>query len=277
MTANVRYSNPSDGINAWPNRRQLLVKTFLKYQPDIIGCQEVTPAQGAYLVKELANWYSYYPRSGVGTIDTPANAGQLTGAVNDAFESLNTLFYRSDRYDIIDGQSGLVIPTELQNIPAENTFFTLGVLKEKRSNGKTLIVIDTHIRHQEAFAMRCCLAIREIAAGFKQKYPTADVIILTDLNHDRNSPIYTTLASGNSSDTLGPLSDTFDYNAPNVTGTYHAFTGNPQESQPSDLIFLSSTRLHATQTEILHDHADNVYPSDHFLILTTLTDIPEAK
>src|SRR5678816_4825230 len=64
MTANVRLDMPKDGDNKWTNRRALVVKTFLKYQPDVIACQEVSPAQGAYLNKELAQWYAYVPRGG---------------------------------------------------------------------------------------------------------------------------------------------------------------------------------------------------------------------
>ena len=55
---------PDDGVNVWPNRRELLVKTLLKYDADLIGCQEVSPAQGAYLIKELAPWYTHYPARG---------------------------------------------------------------------------------------------------------------------------------------------------------------------------------------------------------------------
>ncbi len=80
MTANVRISDPGDGVNVWANRRELLVKTLLKYDADIIGCQEVTPAQGAYLIKELGNWYTHYPRAGVGTIEgATSSRGAIAG------------------------------------------------------------------------------------------------------------------------------------------------------------------------------------------------------
>src|SRR5947209_7764076 len=105
MTANVRISMPEDGINAWPNRRELLVKTLLKHNADVIGCQEVSPAQGAYLIKELSAWYTHYPRAGVGKIegDTGTHASELLGAVTASFASLNTLFYRTDRFNQVDG------------------------------------------------------------------------------------------------------------------------------------------------------------------------------
>src|SRR5437870_3849897 len=84
MTANIRLDDPNDGDNGWAHRRELLIKTFLKVQPDVIACQEVSPAQGAYLSKELVRWYTYFPRPGVGT-PAPAStrssgaAAQLLG------------------------------------------------------------------------------------------------------------------------------------------------------------------------------------------------------
>ncbi len=83
MTANVRFSDPGDGVNVWANRRELLVKTLLKYNADIIGCQEVTPAQGAYLIKELGNWYTHYPRVGVGKIEGATGSRGTTARRSD--------------------------------------------------------------------------------------------------------------------------------------------------------------------------------------------------
>jgi hypothetical protein len=147
MTANIRLSEPDDGDNAWANRRELVVKVFLKIQPEIIACQEVSPAQGAYLNKELAQWYAYYPRGGVaggganagGSTDgaragaangagaggrTGGGAGaELLGLLNQSLASLNTMYYRSDRFEAIDGEAGLVLPDQPQAQPTETPIF----------------------------------------------------------------------------------------------------------------------------------------------------------
>ncbi len=135
MTGNIRVDMPQDGKNSWINRRELLVKTFLKYQPDVLGCQEVAPAQGAYVGRALAAWYGYCPRAGVGSGTqeaTPSGAissavqhspaAQLVGAAGELLSSLNTLYYRSDRFDLVDGESGLILPDQPQAIGPENTF-----------------------------------------------------------------------------------------------------------------------------------------------------------
>jgi endonuclease/exonuclease/phosphatase family metal-dependent hydrolase len=275
MTANVRISGADDGENAWPNRRDFLVKTILKQGPDILGCQEVSPSQGAFLIKELGKWYDYYPRAGVGKIDADENSttGKILGAVNQSFAALNTLFYRSQRFDCIDGQAGLVIPTDLQRDPAENTFYTLAVLKEKAIGGRTYIVVDTHLRHHEDFAVKCALKIREKIGAMLITYPGAKVIVMGDMNHSKDSKVYTALTGvPGAIDGAGILTDSFDYSQkrPNEPwGNYHAFTGKPQWNFPSDLIFASG--LNSKGAQIIRDHdPKGHYPSDHFFVVADL-------
>ena len=40
ISSNIRFDNPADGANSWPYRRDLLSKTLLAHQPDIIATQE---------------------------------------------------------------------------------------------------------------------------------------------------------------------------------------------------------------------------------------------
>jgi hypothetical protein len=46
MTFNVRYDNPGDSVNAWPNRVALVCDMLKKERPDLLGLQE-------------ALWYQY--------------------------------------------------------------------------------------------------------------------------------------------------------------------------------------------------------------------------
>jgi len=275
MTANVRISEPDDGVNVWQNRRELLVKTLLKSNPDVIGCQEVSPAQGAYLIKEFAPWYTHYPRTGVGTIEgeNGSRTSQLIGEVTESFASLNTLFYRTSRFDQLDGVAGLVLPDQPQSNPSENTFFTLAVLKQK-ADGKLILVVDTHIRHRQDFAVKCALKIRQNIAGMLKKYPGADVIVMGDINHDRREPPYRALAGvPDAADGLGVLTDTFDYSGKRpgeLWGNWHEFKGVSNREWPTDLIFTSGG-WKADETTIVRDGGENgIWPSDHFFVVTQL-------
>jgi endonuclease/exonuclease/phosphatase family metal-dependent hydrolase len=274
MTVNVRFSEPEDGENAWPNRRDFLVKTVLKYGPDIVGCQEVLPAQGAFLVKEFGKWYSHFPRPGVGkpaAEEEKSVSGELLDAMKQSVASLNTLFYRSDRFDCIDGEAGLVFPGELQRDPAENTFYALAVLKEKEG-GRIYIAVNTHLRHQEAFAIRCAIKIREKIGATLKTYPDAKVVLMGDMNHDSRGKVYAALVGV--SDGAGILADSFDYSKkrPNESwGNWHAFKGKPQRDLPTDLIFTGGRGLKSKGAAFIRDKDERGrYPSDHFFVVADL-------
>jgi endonuclease/exonuclease/phosphatase family metal-dependent hydrolase len=275
ITANVRLSDPKDGINAWPNRRELLVKTLLKYNPDVIGCQEVTPAQGAYLIKELATWYTHYPRAGVGTIEgaSKSRTAQLIGDVTETFAALDTLFYRTDRFDQVDGMAGLVVPEEPQATPSENTFFSLAVLKEK-VGGKITIVVDTHLRYQTAFLMKCAARLREDIALALKKYPGAGVVLMGDMNHNRTSQVYKELeGTPEDADGVGVLSDSFDYTqkpANEPWGNWHEFKGVSSQIWPTDLIFTNSIFTSEGAALIRDGGEKGIWPSDHFFVRVEL-------
>jgi endonuclease/exonuclease/phosphatase family metal-dependent hydrolase len=281
MAANVRMDEPSDGENGWLKRRELLRNTILKYQPEMVACQEVTPVQGAYLNKELAAWYAYFPRAGVGRGaggeggGTRSAASELLGMLGTMIESMNTVYYRPDRFELLDGESGLVLPNERQASATENTFFTLAVLREKHGGVRekadrpgTVIVVDAHLRHGEAFAIRCANTIREKIAGWEAKYPRSGVLVLGDMNRDRTTALYAAIAGKAGAPDV--LTDLFDYSkrpAGEVWGTYHGFTGKTTQPWPTDLIFFGGTFRAARHTEIVRDGVGGRYPTDHFLVM----------
>jgi endonuclease/exonuclease/phosphatase family metal-dependent hydrolase len=275
ITANVRFSDPKDGVNVWANRRELLVKTLLKYNPDIIGCQEVTPVQGAYLIKELAPWYTHYPRAGVGTIEgaSKSRTGQLLGDVTETFASLDTLFYRKDRFEQVEGMAGLVVPEEPQAVPSENTFFSLAVLKEK-VGGQVTVVVDTHLRYQQEFLMKCAARLRQDMALALKKYPGAGLVLMGDMNHNRTSAVYRVLTgSADAADGLGELADSFDYAAKpakEMWGNWHEFTGVSNQVWPTDLIFTNGVFASEGAALIRDGGEKGIWPSDHFFVRVML-------
>ena len=274
MAANIRLDEPGDGANAWLRRRELVVKTFLKYQPDVLGCQEVSPAQGAFLNKELAQWYGYFPRAGIGTQPSAGAAAQLVGAISESLASLNTIYYRIDRLDAVDGEAGLVLPNEPQAAPGENTFFSLVVLKEKAAAGKqakTVIAVDVHLRHDTGFAARCAAEIHRKLDAWMGKYPGSGVVVIGDMNHDRTEAPYPALTgSGPQAGKMLALTDTFDYAhkpAGELWGTFHNFTGKSSREWPTDLIFVGGALELSKAARIERDaSADGHFPSDHFFI-----------
>jgi endonuclease/exonuclease/phosphatase family metal-dependent hydrolase len=256
ITANIRYAEPKDADNAWPLRRDLLVKTLLTHQPDLIGFQEDTPAQNIFLQKGLKDF----------AFVTAAPDEDLATAM---LSSLDTLAYRKDRFELISSAAGLLRPDAIQTNPSENTFYTFAILRDTHKTFPDILFLNTHIRHDTANAIVCTTNIRKLLATQLNAHPGAAVIVTGDMNHDKTDPSYAALLDPK---TPGPsLADTFNYATRKPTdswGTYHAFTGEPAADLPSGLIF---TTLPSTPAEILKDHTpDNHYPTDHFLVTTNL-------
>jgi endonuclease/exonuclease/phosphatase family metal-dependent hydrolase len=192
------------------------------------------------------------------------------------------MYYRKDRFDVVEGDWGPVIPEEPQKTASENAFFTLAVLKRKLPDYKMesdpdpveyLIVIDTHLRHDDAFAAKCARRLREKVETLTAKYPNSGVVVLGDLNHPPGSQSYQTLIAPPAAVKGPPLKDTMDYalnQPPGALCTYHAFSGKPQSTLPTDLIFIAGKLVQEKPAQLIQDHAGNRYPSDHFFVLSAL-------
>jgi endonuclease/exonuclease/phosphatase family metal-dependent hydrolase len=85
ITLNVRYDNPEDSINAWPNRITLFCRFISQEKPDILGLQEVLWNQYALMDSVLKGYTSV----GVGR-DDGARGGEM-----------NPVFFRKERFDLV--------------------------------------------------------------------------------------------------------------------------------------------------------------------------------
>ncbi|HZX69372.1 MAG TPA: endonuclease/exonuclease/phosphatase family protein, partial [Rhodanobacter sp.] len=83
MTFNVRV--PVDtGMNAWVNRRDLMVQVIKAVHPDLLGTQELTEEQGEYLAAHLPG-YAWFGQGREG-----GTKGEHMG-----------VFYRTDRLQVL--------------------------------------------------------------------------------------------------------------------------------------------------------------------------------
>ena len=56
MSFNIRYGTAMDGENAWPKRKDILVNTIKKYDPDVLGLQESIAFQADYIIEKLPEY-----------------------------------------------------------------------------------------------------------------------------------------------------------------------------------------------------------------------------
>jgi endonuclease/exonuclease/phosphatase family metal-dependent hydrolase len=85
ITFNIRYDNPDDSINAWPNRASMVAELIEAEKPDFLGMQEAVVHQYEYLDSVLTDYESV----GVGRSDG-AKGGEM-----------NPVFFRKNRFDMI--------------------------------------------------------------------------------------------------------------------------------------------------------------------------------
>jgi endonuclease/exonuclease/phosphatase family metal-dependent hydrolase len=267
LTANIRLPSPEDDLDAWSKRRELLVRTLLAQDADILGLQEASPAQTAYL---LPNLKGYELANRQETPDRPGTPG-LAGTLTDMVGTLNQVYYRTGRLKLVAAHGGPLRPEAPQDPVTENTFYTLAVLQDRQGVFPDTIVVDTHLRHGEKNAVVCAQKIHAIIAAEMDRRPGAAVVVMGDMNHDRTSPIYPALLAAKSTT---ELHDAFDYTVRprgERWGTYQAFEGKPAGEWPVDLI-LASPNLAAAPARIVRDKdaVTGRYPSDHFFVRTTV-------
>jgi endonuclease/exonuclease/phosphatase family metal-dependent hydrolase len=87
MTFNIRFNNPEDGKNAWPNRRDGVAELVKRQKPDLLGLQEALHGQITDLKERLGDEYDWY---GVGRDD-----GKEKG-------EFAPVFYRRERFEMHD-------------------------------------------------------------------------------------------------------------------------------------------------------------------------------
>ncbi len=166
MTYNIRYNNPEDGQNAWPNRKNDVKRLIQFEQPDLLGIQE-----GLWEQVQFLDSLALYAREGVGRDD-----GKLNG-------EFSALYYRKDRFSRLDG--GTFWLSETPELPSKgwdaalNRICTWLILKDLKT-GKKLAVFNTHFDHQGMQArIHAADLLNQKAHQFAKDLP---VVLMGDFN-----------------------------------------------------------------------------------------------
>lgn len=245
---NIRYDNPADAINAWPNRQHLVYAHLKTLQPDVLGLQEVLHHQLSWIDEQLPD-YSYI---GVGRDD-----GVIAGEFVPLFYNKNTItkldggnFWLSETPNVA-GSIGW--QAQLPRVASWGHF---------EKNGRDFFVFNVHFSHVSDVA-------RQKSAEFLLTHIPAiagnkPVILLGDFNMLDTSAAYKTLTTGPSL----PLADTAMLANAEDIGTYNGFAVGERER--IDYIFISyglkSSNYRTYQLDV-----GGVYVSDHFPISTVVT------
>ena len=249
MTYNIRYDNPSDGVNQWSSRKNKVYDLIRKYDPDILGVQEALANQVDDLLANLPQYVSV----GVGRTD-----GKREG-------EFSAILYKKDK--LSSQSSGTFWLSETPDVPGSKSWdaaitriATWSRFKEKTS-GKEFLSINTHFDHIGKTAReKSAEIIKTKANELAGKLP---VVITGDFNCTRDeAPYKVMMAPG-----VLTLSDPAPSTPP---GTFCTFTVNAQKCNPIDYVFLSP-QWTSDKYHVITDNDGKYYPSDHLPVLTTAT------
>lgn len=249
MSYNIRYDNPADGPNAWPNRKDFLAEQVRSIDPDILGVQESLPAQVDYLAAALPG----YGRAGVGRDEN--GTGEST-----------TIFFKFDRFEMTE--SGIFWLSETPEKMSKGwdaairRICTYVRLKERKT-GQFYLVLNTHFDHvgSEARKRSAELLLKKTKQLNKSGHP---VILLGDFNATPDSEPVAIITSKLKDARLSAAKAKLPQ-----AGSYNAFDSTKPAENLIDHVFVSD-QFEVNGYSLLVETREGRYPSDHFPVVVEL-------
>ena len=269
MTFNILYNSHkvSEGITSWQNRQPVLINCLEKRMPDILGTQESFEFQTDAIRTAFPHWQvfgqgRYYNIPAVNPRRPFEDMGGESCRIlynTTEFELLEQgTFWHSD---FPDSSGSKPWGNELPRVS------TWGVFKVKFCHKKFLIM-NTHFHWGEPYVQNTTKLImqkwREIGKGM----PT---ILMGDFNLPPDSYTHELFCGRVGPEELrGNFRDCWQLlNKPETgAGTSHSFTGKGENRIDWILVTPEFT---VKSMEIIPDHVNGCYPSDHFPVMAKIS------
>ena len=254
MSFNIRYDEPRDGVNAWPNRKTKVADVIRFHKADIVGVQEALLSQ----LRDLEKLLPDFAWCGVGRTDGK-EAGEYSAILynKSRFRLLETnTFWLSETPDR---------PGSMGWDAAYPRVVTWAKFKDRVSK-KTFIHFNTHFDHRGEKAQKESAAlilkkVGEIAGRFP-------FVLAGDLNVTEDSEAYKTLKNGNSTTRLADAKYASTHGHFGGDSTFNEF----KELQPGrkiDYIFVREGML-VTEHGVLSDRWNGLWASDHIPVIAEI-------
>lgn len=246
-TYNLRYDNASDGVNAWPNRKEA-VKALIRYHEfDLFGTQEGLRHQ----LNDIAQLREF-AFLGAGR-DDGKEAGEHSA-----------IFYRKDRFSVL--QSGNFWLSETPDKPGKgwdatccNRICSWAKFRD-RTNRKEFYVFSVHFDHQGVEARR--QSGRLMVKKISEIAQDAPVICVGDFNSTPDTEQIQTLQTR-----LRDAHHVTQQPPYGPEGTFNAFRFDAPMDQRIDYVFVSK-QFDVLKYGVLTDANHQRYPSDHQPVVT---------
>lgn len=247
MTYNLRLDTQSDGVNAWPNRKQKVFMLIKKQKPDILGVQEALHNQMTDMKVGLTN----YDFVGVGRDD-----GKTKG-------EYSAIFYRKSRFTVVESNTFWL--SETPTVPGSKSWdaaitrvATWAKLYDKKMRD-TIFVMNTHFDHiGKAAREKSVGIIKSKISLLADKYP---VILTGDFNIEPTESAYAIATNGD-------IYNLQDAGKSSTIGTYCTFAVNVP-CKRIDYIFYS-VGWKVMKYSVIATNDGQYYPSDHLPVVVQL-------
>lgn len=255
MTFNIRYNNPGDSINAWPNRKDNAALQIRFYEAQAVGVQEALYGQLEDLLERLPG----YAFIGAGRDD-----GQKKG-------EYSAILYETSKLMVLKSETFWLSATPAtpgsKGWDADFPRVVTWAQFKDRSTGKVFYHFNTHFDHMGQIARResANLLLRAVDS-IAGKTPA---IITGDFNAkpaDEPIKILTSAANANHFTDTKTVSKIPHYGP---EGTFNAFGPAEIANEPIDHIFIKGrfkVHKHATISESWQGR----FSSDHFPVFCKL-------
>ena len=253
MTFNIRYDEPRDGVNAWPNRKQKVADVIRFHKADLVGVQEALLTQ----LRDLEKLMPGFAWCGVGRTD-----GKESG-------EYSAILYNKSRFQLVQTDTFWLNDTgkvgEKGWDAALPRIVTWAKFKD-RVSGKTFVHFNTHFDHvgEKARAESSSLILKK-AGEIHGKGP---FIVTGDFNVTETSGAYKTIVAGT------PAIKVVDTRYASINGhfggdsTFNAF----KELEPGRIIDYIFVRegIKVFEHGTLSDRWNGLWASDHLPVLAEI-------
>lgn len=252
FTYNLRTDTAKhDGKNVFSIRKEFVLKTFPRYNADLIGFQEITPTMREWLLENFTD----YTLCGMGR-----------GAELD--DESNVILFKKDRFDLMSFdyfwlsdtpyKPGSRFSTDQSGCPR---ICSCAMLYDRESK-KLFRHYNTHLDHVGAFAQAqgVSLILNRISSDYDRWQ--VPVILTGDFNVTPDSTVVKSVLHFD-----GCGKKLVDVTA-GVGGTFHDYK-NPDTDFKIDYIF-TNLECDASRSFKATDCEDGVYLSDHYPVCAYL-------
>jgi endonuclease/exonuclease/phosphatase family metal-dependent hydrolase len=255
LTFNIRFDNPKDAPNDWPNRKEKVTSQILFHEADIIGIQEALHAQLLDMEKGLPG----YKYTGVARDD-----GKQKG-------EYSCIFYNTNRLELLASETFWLSETPTvagsKSWDAAITRVVTWAKFKDRKTKKVFYHFNTHFDHMGQVARReSAKLLLKAVDSIAGKTPA---VITGDFNaKPQDEPIRVIVDESNPLKLIDSKAvSAAAHFGPN--GTFNAFQAREQADQPIDYIFLKGN-WKVAQHATLSQTWGGLFSSDHFPVFARL-------